>query len=157
MIQGWYCKEILDTNHSKQSKGWRKKKDSARHAGNSKTPELHQMFSLILFLCRINSVTANILDDVQSLPPGLTQPMISAMTFVEQQRQWINSLLFVYFTFNFWCNLLATNFIIMYCVYRQIGCSIFGKMGPNLGVWLNQQYKLFDTSLIYTIAQEFYT
>lgn len=35
----------------------------------------------------INDVTANILDDVQSLPPGLTQPMISAMTFVEQQRQ----------------------------------------------------------------------
>ena len=65
------------------------------HAGNSKTLELHQMFSLILFLCRINNVTANILDDVQSLPPGLTQPMISAMTFVEQQRQWINSLLFV--------------------------------------------------------------
>lgn len=34
----------------------------------------------------MNSITANILDGVQSLPPSLTQPMISAMTFVEQQR-----------------------------------------------------------------------
>ena len=35
---------------------------------------------------RVNNITANILDGVQSLPPSLTQPMISAMTFVEQQR-----------------------------------------------------------------------
>ena len=35
---------------------------------------------------RVNSITANILDEVQSMPPSLTQPMISAMTFVEQQR-----------------------------------------------------------------------
>jgi len=35
----------------------------------------------------ISNVTANILDSVHSLPPGLTQPMISAMSFVEQQRQ----------------------------------------------------------------------
>ncbi|XP_029207636.2 uncharacterized protein LOC114971263 isoform X3 [Acropora millepora] len=34
----------------------------------------------------VNNITANILDGVQSLPPSLTQPMISAMTFVEQQR-----------------------------------------------------------------------
>lgn len=34
----------------------------------------------------VNSITANILDGVQSLPPGLSHPMISAMTFVEQQR-----------------------------------------------------------------------
>ncbi|XP_068686165.1 uncharacterized protein [Montipora foliosa] len=34
----------------------------------------------------MSSITANILDGVQSLPPSLTQPMISAMTFVEQQR-----------------------------------------------------------------------
>ncbi|XP_073255439.1 uncharacterized protein [Porites lutea] len=34
----------------------------------------------------VNSITANILDGVQSMPPSLTQPMISAMTFVEQQR-----------------------------------------------------------------------
>ncbi|KAM7431465.1 hypothetical protein ABFA07_017952 [Porites harrisoni] len=34
----------------------------------------------------VNSITANILDGVQSMPPSLTQPMISAMTFLEQQR-----------------------------------------------------------------------
>jgi len=34
----------------------------------------------------ISGITANIIDAIQSLTPGLTQPMISAMTFVEQQR-----------------------------------------------------------------------
>ena len=43
-------------------------------------------FWMQFFSLRINNITANILDGVQSLPPSLTQPMISAMTFVEQQR-----------------------------------------------------------------------
>ena len=45
-----------------------KKKDSGRYAGNSKTPELHQMCSLILFLCGINDVTANIPYDGSPCP-----------------------------------------------------------------------------------------